>query len=660
MSPPDRLAQRVDTRLSFRAIHVLHGPNIWSNRPVLEVWVDLGELCETSSDSVPGFNERIMTWLPDMIEHHCSIGERGGFFERLRRGTYPAHILEHVCLELQSLAGTPVGYGKARGTTEETVYRVIISFVDEPLARAALVESRSLLLSAYDGQDFDVAAALDRIRAAASPAALDPVAHALTVAAKGRSIPVVPLNDRGLLQLGHGRRQRRVHGGASDRTSAVGEEIGDDRALHRPMLQSIGIPVPDWQRVQTADEAREAAAELPPPYIVKPLYRDDGPGISPPLDSPEAASQAFAAARAESRYVAVERLAPGSPHRILVLDGHVLAAVRLDPSDRTRGPTEDRTDSLHPETAAQAVAAAAMIGLDPASIDLVATDLSRPLAEQGGVVSSLLPRADLSAHLAPRCDQPRPVAEALIASLFPPGSDGRIPLAAIAGGPERLAVARLIALAARRAGLCTGLAWPGGVEVDGRTFPGRHYSAFEAARALIMHPRLELGALAVGRSDVLTHGLGVDHVTAGIVTGFDDNAPLPWANWGFDEPDTELPRAERCVLDIVQPDGLSILRADLPGAADLAELARGRVLVYASRADDPTLLDHREQGGAIAYADAGRAILRDPIAGDLILPFDPSHLPALYVLPALAALHALRIPAEPIRAAWATLDAANL
>src|ERR1700761_8538993 len=94
----------------------LRGPNIWANFPVLEAWVDLGPLNDTSSDEVPGFNDRLMAWLPTMIEHRCSEGVRGGFFERLRRGTYPAHIMEHMTLELMSLAGSNVGYGRARAS----------------------------------------------------------------------------------------------------------------------------------------------------------------------------------------------------------------------------------------------------------------------------------------------------------------------------------------------------------------------------------------------------------------------------------------------------------------------------------------------------------------------------------------------------------------
>ena len=100
--------------MQFRKVLALRGPNIWANFPVLEAWVDLQDLKDSPSDELPGFNERLMSWLPSMIEHRCSIGERGGFFERLRRGTYQAHILEHVALELQELAGTPVKFGKAR------------------------------------------------------------------------------------------------------------------------------------------------------------------------------------------------------------------------------------------------------------------------------------------------------------------------------------------------------------------------------------------------------------------------------------------------------------------------------------------------------------------------------------------------------------------
>jgi cyanophycin synthetase len=124
--------------MQIRKVVKLRGPNIWANFSVLEAWVDLEELKDTSSEMIPGFNERLMSWLPSMIEHRCSIGERGGFFERLRRGTWMGHILEHVTLELQSLAGTQVGFGRARETTEEGVYKVAIEYTSEQVGLAAL------------------------------------------------------------------------------------------------------------------------------------------------------------------------------------------------------------------------------------------------------------------------------------------------------------------------------------------------------------------------------------------------------------------------------------------------------------------------------------------------------------------------------------------
>ena len=150
--------------MEFIKVLALRGPNIWANFPVIEAWVDLGPWKDTASDSVPGFNERLMSWLPGMIEHRCSIGERGGFFERLRTGTYPAHILEHVTLELQSLAGVPFGFGRARETAEEGVYKVVFRYKDETLAKACLEAGRELVLAALQDQPFDVAATVERLR----------------------------------------------------------------------------------------------------------------------------------------------------------------------------------------------------------------------------------------------------------------------------------------------------------------------------------------------------------------------------------------------------------------------------------------------------------------------------------------------------------------
>ncbi len=132
--------------MEFRKVLALRGPSIWANFPVLEAWVDLGELKDKPSNEIPGFNDRLTAWMPSMIEHRCSIGQRGGFFQRLRTGTYLGHILEHVTLELQTLAGAEVGFGKARETSEDGVYKVIVEYIDEAVGRECLAAARELCL----------------------------------------------------------------------------------------------------------------------------------------------------------------------------------------------------------------------------------------------------------------------------------------------------------------------------------------------------------------------------------------------------------------------------------------------------------------------------------------------------------------------------------
>src|SRR5262249_55646211 len=142
--------------MEYRKVLALRGPNIWANYPVLEAWVDLGALKDSPSDELPGFSERLMGWLPTLVEHRCSVGTRGGFFERLRRGPYQAPILEPVALELQTLAGTTVGFGRTRETSEEGVYKVAVEYENEELGRACLEAARELCLAAVHDRPCDV------------------------------------------------------------------------------------------------------------------------------------------------------------------------------------------------------------------------------------------------------------------------------------------------------------------------------------------------------------------------------------------------------------------------------------------------------------------------------------------------------------------------
>jgi len=318
--------------MEFRKVLALRGPNIWANFPVLEAWVDLQELKDSPSDELPGFNDRLMAWLPSMIEHRCSVGERGGFFERLRRGTWQGHILEHVTLELQTLAGTEVGFGRARETSEEGVYKVAIEYKEEELARACLATAFRLCQAAIHDTPFDMPAELRTLRELAHQVCLGPSTGAIVRAAEARGIPFRRLNKDSLVQFGYGSRQRRILAAETDHTGAIAEAIAQDKELTRALLRNVGLPVSDGRPVKDAEDAWEAAQEIGAAVVVKPQYGNQGRGVITNLTTREQVLAAYQAARQESRSILVERFAPGADYRLLVVGDKVIAAARREPA----------------------------------------------------------------------------------------------------------------------------------------------------------------------------------------------------------------------------------------------------------------------------------------------------------------------------------------
>lgn len=317
--------------MQFRNVLALRGPNVWANFPVLEARVDLGIWKDTSSEMVPGFTERLMEWLPGLIEHRCSIGERGGFLERLRRGTYPAHILEHVTLELQTVAGSNVGYGRARETAEEGVYKVVVRYEDESLARECLKVGREMVLAVLQGQSFDAASEIARLRDLGERVLLGPSTRAIIEAAKDRAIPIRRLNTASLVQLGYGKKTRRIRAAETDATSTIAEDIAQDKELTRQLLKEAGIPVPSGEPVASADEAWEVAQELGLPVVVKPRDGNQGRGVATHLMTEQQVRGAYQAARAEGAEVVVERHIMGNDYRLLVVGDRLIAASRREP-----------------------------------------------------------------------------------------------------------------------------------------------------------------------------------------------------------------------------------------------------------------------------------------------------------------------------------------
>ena len=228
--------------IRFLSSRVLHGPNRWTWRSVLEVVIDIGELEDCPSNVLPGYPERLVSLLPSLWTHRCSIGEPGGFIQRLQQGTWPCHILEHITLELQNLAGLPGGYGRARETDTRGVYVVVVSCRAEAVTRQALADARELILAAMAGRAFDVSAVIQRLETLVEQHWLPGWMTDALLAAESLEIPW----QRGegplcRLELGHGRHRRTLWQGGTDRTGAIASGIADDIELCHGLLAAAGI-----------------------------------------------------------------------------------------------------------------------------------------------------------------------------------------------------------------------------------------------------------------------------------------------------------------------------------------------------------------------------------------------------------------------------------
>jgi cyanophycin synthetase len=309
----------------------LYGPNIWTYRLALEVWIDIGELEDFPSNTIPGFSERLMGWLPSLIEHRCSHGERGGFLRRLEEGTWPGHIMEHVTLELQNLAGLPGGFGKARETSVRGIYKVVVRAHHEQVTRAALHAGRDLVMAAIEDQPFDVDAVVAKLRSMADALCLGPSTACIVDAADERRIPSIRLSVGNLVQLGYGIRQRRIWTAETDRTSAIAARISRDKDLTKTLLRSCGLAIPEGRIVNSPEDAWEAAIDIGLPVVVKPTDANHGRGVFIDLSTRSEVETAYQAALEEGSSVLVERFIRGNEHRLLIVGGKLAAAARGEP-----------------------------------------------------------------------------------------------------------------------------------------------------------------------------------------------------------------------------------------------------------------------------------------------------------------------------------------
>lgn len=310
----------------------LRGPNFYARFPVTYMLLDIQALEDSPSDEIPGLPERIKELMPTMIEHRCSPGVRGGFFQRLDRGTWAGHIVEHLAIELQSLAGMEVGFGKSRETTTRGVYSVVYKHLDEECGLRAGEMAVDILQALINEETVDLEAVVQTLRELRERNLLGPSTGSIVIEAARRDIPFQRVNSQSHVMLGQGHHQKAIQASMTSSTKARGVAIAANKEWTKNILDEAGISVPKGRSVATVEEAVRVAENIGYPVVAKPLDANHGRGITTDIKDAAGLETAFHNAKKHHERVVIERFLVGRDHRVLVINGELVAAARRDPA----------------------------------------------------------------------------------------------------------------------------------------------------------------------------------------------------------------------------------------------------------------------------------------------------------------------------------------
>ncbi|MGL5925928.1 cyanophycin synthetase [Chroococcidiopsis sp.] len=718
-------------------IQTLRGPNYWSIRrhKLILMRLDLEELAEQPTDRIPGFYEGLVETLPSLESHFCSPGCRGGFLMRVREGTMMGHVVEHIALELQELAGMSVGFGRTRETSTPGIYQVVFDYEDEQAGRyagrAAVRMCQSIVEQGRYSQ-VELEQDLQDLKELYRDAALGPSTEAIVEEAAAKGIPWMNLGARFLIQLGYGANQKRVQATMSDRTGILGVELACDKESTKRILDNAGVPVPQGTTISYLDELEDAIASVGGyPIVIKPLDGNHGRGITIDIRTWEEAEAAYDAAKEVSRAVIVERYYVGRDHRVLVVDGTVVAVAERVPAhvvgdgestieqlieetnqdpnrgeghdnvltkiqlDRTSfqllerqgytldtvltegevcylratanlstgGIAVDRTDDIHPENAWLAQRVAKIVGLDITGIDIVTSDISRPLRETEGVIVEVNAAPGFRMHVAPSRGIPRNVAGAVLDMLFPPGTPSRIPIIALTGTNGKTTTTRLTAHLIKQSGKVVGYTTTDGTYIgDYLVEPGDNTGP-QSAQLILQDPTVEVAVLESARGGILRSGLAFDASDVGVVLN------VAADHLGIGDIDTleQMAHLKSVVAEAVQPNGYAVLNADDPLTAEMRDRVKSKLAWFSMSSDNPLVREHTQQGGLAAVYENGYLSI---LQGDWTLRIEQAANVPLTMggrapfmianaLAASLAAYAYGVQIEQIRAGLATFRASS-
>jgi cyanophycin synthetase len=315
-------------------IKTLRGPNYWSNyrKKLIVMKLDIEELEELPTNNIPGFLARMKAMMPSLQSHRCSKDHAGGFFERVEEGTWMGHVIEHIALEIQSLAGMECGFGRTRSTGTKGVYNVVFSYMEENVGVYAAKAAVSIAEALYHSTDHDLAADIQTMRKMREQDRFGPSTGSIVDEAVARDIPFIRLNKESLIQLGYGKNQVRFRATMTDKTSSISVDLASNKDETKRMLQEAAIPVAKGMCIVSEEQVKEVIEKVNFPLVFKPLDGNHGKGASINVKTEEEAIAAFHHAKKYSRKIIVEKFITGYDFRVLVINHRFIAAALREPA----------------------------------------------------------------------------------------------------------------------------------------------------------------------------------------------------------------------------------------------------------------------------------------------------------------------------------------
>jgi cyanophycin synthetase len=657
--------------MNIREINAMRGPNYWSVRrhKLIVMVLDLEEMEDQPTNKIPGFLERLKEMFPSMEKHRCSKGYEGGFFERVEEGTWMGHVIEHIALEIQTMAGMEVGFGRTRTYGEHGVYFVVFAYLEEKVGRYAAKAAVRISEALIAGESYDLAADIQEMREIRESERLGPSTGSIVEEAERRGIPWIRLNKYSLVQLGYGANQKKIQATVTSQTSSIGVEIACDKEDTKFLLEQAEVPVPKGEIVRSEEGLIDAVRYVGFPLVTKPVGGNHGRGITVNINNLEDALEGFRQAKEVSRQVIVERFITGEDYRILVIDNRLVAAAKRTPAHvigdgkstlqelidtvnadprrgfghekvltqitvneltktiiaakgltlefvipegervilkdtanlSTGGTSEDVTDILHPSVVFMAERISKIIDLDICGIDVMTTDITKPLEETGGAVLEVNAGPGFRMHLAPAEGLPRNVAGDVIDMLFPAGSTSRIPIVAVTGTNGKTTTTRLIAHMAKMKGFKVGYTTSDGVYIQNRMLMKGDCTGPASAEFVLKDPTVNFAVLESARGGLLRAGLGFKKCDIGIVTNVaSDHLGLKGIHTV-----EQLAKVKGVIPETVLRDGYAILNADDDLVYNMRKSVECNVALFSMDENSPRIKAMMKVGGISAIYENG-------------------------------------------------------